>query len=324
MINSKKIIIYGTTDVAAIVIKSAFFKVAYIIDNDNKKWGECFHDIEIFSPEKINEEDPSSFKILLAFSPAGSSNSFATKQLIEEYGLIENQHFVNIYEILPNDYPYQKIIPTATYAPWKSDKHFLSVYGVIKNYTLVDIYRCYELWSLVEQVSNLDGALIEIGVWKGGTGGLIAKKSEYCGIKDTIYLCDTFNGVVKANPIHDNAYKGGEHSDTSVDVVKDLIYNQLALKDVKILSGIFPNETHTLVKEKTFRFCHIDVDVYESAKEVFEWVWDKMVIGGIVVFDDFGFNSCQGITKYVNELSKMRDAIFLHNINGHGILIKQR
>ena len=172
------------------------------------------------------------------------------------------------------------------------------------------------------QVSELEGALIEIGVWKGGTGGLIAKKSELCGIEDSVYLCDTFSGVVKANPIHDNVYRGGEHSDTNEKLVKDLVYDQLQLNNVKVLKGIFPNDTEFLVEDQLFRFCHIDVDVYNSAKDIFEWVWDRMIIGGIVVFDDYGFITCQGVTKYVNELRENKDNIFIHNLNGHGVFIK--
>jgi hypothetical protein len=34
---------------------------------------------------------------------------------------------------------------------------------------------------------------------------------------------------------------------------------------------------------KTFRLCHCDVDVYESAKGVLDWVWPRLSPGGVVV-----------------------------------------
>lgn len=321
MYYSKKVILFGSAQVSEEVLKSDFCDIAYIIDNDKEKWGHTLFGKEIYKPEKIIEEDLSEVLVVLAFSPSGITNRKVSEQL-KNMGLIENHHFVNVFDILPKDSPHQKIEPLSTYAPWKSDKDFQFIYNAVRSKTLVDIYRCHELWCLVEQVANLEGALIEVGVWKGGTGGLIAKKSELCGVKDTVYLCDTFSGVVKANPIHDNVYKGGEHSDTNEEIVKELIFDQFQLSNVKILNGIFPNDTEHLVKDKIFRFCHIDVDVYDSAKDIFEWIWDKMVIGGIVVFDDYGFITCQGVTKLVNELSENKDNIFFHNINGHGILIK--
>ena len=57
------------------------------------------------------------------------------------------------------------VIPSATYAPWSKDKSFLQIFKVIENFTLVDKYRCFELWKLVEQCKKLeDGSIIEIGV----------------------------------------------------------------------------------------------------------------------------------------------------------------
>lgn len=218
--------------------------------------------------------------------------------------------------------PYEPITPTATYAPWLADSDFLKIYKVIKEYTLVNILMCYGLWSLIEQSSKLSGALMEVGVWRGGTGGLIGKAAEKFGITDTVYLCDNFEGIVKAGN-EDWFFKGGELKDTSEKIVSDLINNRLQLKQVKILKGIFPDATAKLVDDTKFRFCHIDVVVYDSAKDIFEWIWDKMVIGGILVFDDYGFRHCSGITKFVNELKTNPDIFYNYNLSGHGILIKK-
>lgn len=109
---------------------------------------------------------------------------------------------------------YESVYPSATYSPWNRDEMFLKTYRRIQSHTLVDKYRCFELWTLVEQSKKLDGSLIEIGVWKGGTGTLIARKAQLSGIVAPVYLCDTFSGVVKASE-KDSSYKGGEHADTN-------------------------------------------------------------------------------------------------------------
>ena len=162
--------------------------------------------------------------------------------------------------------PYEGIIPSATYAPWKEDSVFLNTYKIIRSHTLVNKLQCYGLWSLVEQSSKLAGNLIEIGVWRGGTGALIAKQAELCGITETVYLCDTFTGVVKASSF-DQLYQNGRHKDTSVDIVEKLLYKRFGLNNVKILTGIFPDQTAHYIEDKMFRFCHIDVDVYESGRQ---------------------------------------------------------
>ncbi len=218
------------------------------------------------------------------------------------------------------DTDYESVLPSATYAPWLSDSSFKDTYKIIKNYTLVDKYRCYELWHLVKETAKLEGALIEVGVWKGGSGTLIAKNAKLNGIKDKVYLCDTFTGVVKAGE-KDSRYKGGEHSDTTKETVEKVI-DKLKLDNTKILIGIFPEETSKLVSDNTFRFCHIDVDVYQSAKDIVEWLWPKLVIGGMIVFDDYGFQGCDGVTRFVNEEKNKKDRLIIHNLNGHAILIK--
>lgn len=217
---------------------------------------------------------------------------------------------------------YELIYPKATYAPWNSSREFLSAYRLIQPNTLVDIYRCWELWTLVGQVGKREkGGILEVGVWRGGTGALMAKSALLAGSREPVYLCDTFEGVVKAGS-QDTDYKGGEHSDTSQRVVEDLL-RTLDIANARILKGIFPDQTaHLIDPGARFRLCHIDVDVYQSAKDVMAWIWDRMVPGGIVVYDDYGFRACEGIAKYVNEQAAETDRLVLHNLNGHAIVVK--
>ncbi len=89
----------------------------------------------------------------------------------------------------------------------------------------------------------------------------------------------------------------------------------------KLKEGIFPDETGFEIDER-IRFCHIDVDVYKAVKDIVEFVWEKMINGGIIVFDDYGFKTCTGITTLINELKNDKDKIVVENLNGHAIIIK--
>ncbi len=216
---------------------------------------------------------------------------------------------------------YGNVRPWAEYSPWNGDAEFMKTYHAIESHTLIDRYRCYELWQLVEESRKLDGAIIEVGVWKGGTGAVMAKKAQMCGIKDPVYLCDTFTGVVKAGE-NDSAYQGGEHADTTMQCVQTLLHDRLGLDNFRILQGIFPDDTAHLVEKPRFRLSHIDVDVYQSARDVVEWLWDRLIIGGMVVYDDYGFRTTPGITRYVNEQRELSDRLVIHNLNGHAVVVK--
>lgn len=251
---------------------------------------------------------------------------FGREESISEYLIdelkVEKQkiHTIGIArEFHSNDY--EIILTPSSYSPWNKDIDFLDIYETVKENTLVDIYRCYELWTMVEQSKKLeDGALIEIGVWRGGTGSIIANKAQKCSIKNRVYLCDTFKGVVKASE-NDTHYSGAEHADTSLDIVESLVSN-FKLQNIEILKGIFPDDHANYLKDEKFRFCHIDVDVYQSAEDILNWIWDKMVSGGIVVYDDYGFDTCSGIVKHVEQQRYLSDRLVMHNLNGHAIIIK--
>ncbi|QNA46271.1 TylF/MycF/NovP-related O-methyltransferase [Lacibacter sediminis] len=221
------------------------------------------------------------------------------------------------------DFQYELVTPYASYAPWLSDIEFQAIYKRIKENTLGDLYRCYELWELTEKVISIDASvsILEVGVWKGGTAGVIAKKLSLLKAKAPFYLADTFAGIVKASE-KDQFYNGGEHADTSIEVVQTLM-NAVGYPHYKILTGIFPNDTAFQIDPaEMFGLCHIDVDVYESAKDIVDWIWDRLIIGGMVVFDDYGFHTTMGVTEYVNEQKSMSDRIIIHNLNGHAVIVK--
>jgi O-methyltransferase len=136
-----------------------------------------------------------------------------------------------------------------------------------------------------------------------------------------LYLADTFKGVAMATEA-DQFYQGGEHADTSLEKAQEIV-NTTGYKNVFFLQGIFPGETaHFVGNEEKFGLVHIDVDVYEGAKAITEWVWPRLVKGGVLVFDDYGFHTTGGVTRYVNSLWNQPDLIIIHNINGHAVIIK--
>jgi len=221
-----------------------------------------------------------------------------------------------------SDFKYELITPYANYAPWLQDAEFQDTYNRIKDHTLVDIYRCYELCQLTQEVLAINdtASFLEVGVWKGGTAGIVGRKLALLNSNIPFYLADTFSGVVKASE-KDEFYKGGEHADTTIEIVEKLMSETGS--NYKILTGIFPNDTAAKISaDEKFGFCHIDVDVYQSAKDIVDWIWDRLITGGMIVFDDYGFHTCTGVTRYVNEQRNKSDRAVIYNLNGHAIIIK--
>ena len=60
----------------------------------------------------------------------------------------------------------------------------------------------------------------------------------------------------------------------------------------------------------------------KSGKDVFNWVWGRMVIGGVVIFDDYGGLLTNGISRLVDDEYVKKDRIVFHNLNGHALMVK--
>lgn len=219
------------------------------------------------------------------------------------------------------DYPkgYGLTFPVADYRPWDIDPEFLRLFEAVRAHTKLDVYRAYALYMLGQQAAKTAGAVLEVGAWRGGSAAILASVAQ----PRTVYVADTWQGVVKAGP-RDDYYKGGEHADADIDTVEALL-RSLGLSNYRLLPGIFPEESAERIEtEQVFSLVHIDVDVYQSAKDATDWVWPKLVVGGTVVYDDYGFYGCEGVTAYLHELMQDQRMRVVANLNGQALAIKLR
>lgn len=285
----------------------------------------CGESREILSPENLTFK--ASIGIVLFLSRDVSYN--AVKEMLETMGFKYGTHFIRATNLKDakggwlSKYRYSDISVSELYSPWLTDEAFASTMEKIKANTLVDELRCYELWSLVRQTAQCAGGdILEVGVWRGGTGALISEAARLAGIDAKVYLADTFEGVVKVTDA-DLSYEGGEHNDTSESIVQSLL-DRMELSNVKILKGIFPDDFGNQFDDTKYRFVHIDVDIYESAKDVFNYIWPRVEHGGCVVFDDYGNMYTSGVTELCDNLAmELSDGFFVYNMNKHGVFIKK-
>lgn len=184
-----------------------------------------------------------------------------------------------------------KNVPVPTI--WQNNKEFLRVFQKIKNKTLVTADRCFTLFQFVKQANLLEGDIAEIGVYKGGTAKLIALTAEK---KKIIHLFDTFLGMPEADPKID-LIKKGEFSDTSLLEVKGFFKG---CENVKFYPGLI-TDTSKQVEKKKFCLVNIDVDNYIAINDCLHFFYPRMVRGGMILIDDYGWKMCPGVKKAVSE-----------------------
>jgi O-methyltransferase len=208
-----------------------------------------------------------------------------------------------------HSYPYD--------SPWITDEKFSKIYESIRKNTLVDRNRCYSLYLLMEQIKNVPGDILEVGTWRGGTAGLFTQMVP----GKTAYLADTFEGVVKSSDWEH--YEDKAHADTSEELVDGFLKNDIGVSNYKILKGIFPEDTGDQMTDVQLAFVYLDLDVYLSTKDAFNFVWKNVSRNGIVAFDDYGMiSACSGISKFINEIKNDDDKLCITNLNGQAYIIK--
>ena len=122
------------------------------------------------------------------------------------------------------------------------------------------------------------GSFVEVGVYQGGTALRLYALAETQG--RALHLFDTFTGM----PFWDenlDIIRPGAFSDINLDEIRK------AMPKAEIYQGIYP-ATHP-AELSDVAFVHCDVDQYQSYRAVIDTMWDSMVKGGMMLFDDYPY-----------------------------------
>jgi hypothetical protein len=77
-----------------------------------------------------------------------------------------------------------------------------------------------------------------------------------------------------------------------------------------------------MVADITFSFVHLDVDLYQPTHDSLAFFYPRMVTGGIIVCDDYGFDSCPGAKKALDDFFRDKEEI-INVPTGQAFVIKK-
>jgi hypothetical protein len=141
-----------------------------------------------------------------------------------------------------------------------------------------------ERYTHLEAVCNSDlveGEILEFGVYQGGTINFMAEKFH----SQTLYGFDSFQGLPEDwNISHKEKYNKHKKGYFAVDNLPEVKFN------VTLIKGFFDTSLPNWLREnpiKQIKLLHVDCDLYNSTKTVFDNLNDFIVIGSIIIFDEF-------------------------------------
>lgn len=207
---------------------------------------------------------------------------------------------------------------TPRFSPWRGYGEFREYYRAAQSHTLVSEDRCYVLYTLARQALALHGEFWECGVFKGGTAILLSKllHEHGKGREIRLHLFDTFAGMPETDAEKDR-HRAGDFSETSLEAVRQRIPHTGL---VAFHAGVIP-QTFAGMENSRIALAHVDVDIYHAVRDCCAFIYPRLLPGGFIVFDDYGFPSCPGARQAVDEFFRDKPEAPLVLPTGQAIVV---
>jgi hypothetical protein len=196
---------------------------------------------------------------------------------------------------------------------------FLPFYEAIRPFSMSSPERLYNVHQAVKYIvaADIPGALIECGVWMGGTMMMVASTLVALGTTDRmLYLYDTYAGHPRPDPdldrdLYDHPAvadweRETEHgsrlwADVSIDIVRSNIASTSYPMDrVVFVEGKVEN-TLLGTRPDQIALLRLDVDWYAPTIACMVHLYPRLCDHGVLIIDDYGhYKGCrQAVDEYL-------------------------
>lgn len=160
-----------------------------------------------------------------------------------------------------------------------------------------DLARFYALYLNLNQVlkDGVPGGLVELGVYKGNSAGILAAFARRHGRH--LFLFDTFEGFDTRDLQGIDSKHPVQFRDTSLASVQALV----GTDSVTYAKGFFPESASKITMPQSIAVVHIDCDLYDPMKAGLECFYPRLSPGGIMLLHDYSSGHWPGATRAIDE-----------------------
>ena len=189
--------------------------------------------------------------------------------------------------------------------PADVDEQAREVIRAVQPYTMTSMDKLFGLISATRYLARNDipGAVVECGVWRGGSMHAVAR--TLLSVDETsrhLYLFDTFQGMPPpsdkdvrhdgssaAELLEARSRKSNIWAVATLDDVKEG-FAQLAYPagQVHFVEGLVEDTVPDNAPEQ-IALLRLDTDWYESTRHELEHLYPRLVSGGVLIVDDYGY-----------------------------------
>lgn len=236
-----------------------------------------------------------------------------------------NQALATIADIYPGQfYCNDMLITLWRNLSFRHDKKFIAAFyeSASTDQEKSLVWRLHTLAWAAKNALSVEGDFVECGVFKGFCSSVLCKYLDFQTLPRQAYLYDTFAGLPEQTSTEQER-KVWDYTQFDPDQVYGGVCEKFArYPNVHIVRGIVPDSFAQAVPEK-IAFLHIDMNSAQAEMLALEHLYDKVVVGGMIVFDDFGW------TCNVNQMSaelafmQQRGQQVLELPTGQGVVVKR-
>ena len=183
-----------------------------------------------------------------------------------------------------------------------------------KAHTMIGLLRLNNLHKCLDFVreNNLNGDVIETGVWRGGSCIFMKKYIDMYNLNKKVFVADSFEGLPKPKleqDFGDNHYKN-EYLKVSLEEVKEnfKLYHCLD-ENVIFVKGWFEDTLKDNNIIKNLSILRMDGDMYKSTIDVFMSCYDKVIDQGFIIVDDYCLKGCVEATTDFRKIKNIKEDI---------------
>jgi hypothetical protein len=170
--------------------------------------------------------------------------------------------------------------------------------------------------ELYLKVKDLFGDILEFGVFKGSGMGLFLKLTD-------MYETNSLTNVIGFDYFNKSSTLDaldGINKSTMTSILDRAEINELSIESVNNRLSVIENKRYLLIEGDAVAECkkfdmqtpgqrikliYMDLDVGEPTYKILQQLWKKLVKGGIVVFDEYGYNrwdESSGVDMFLKEI----------------------